>query len=414
MKKLETNFPVFLLVVTSLGYFVDAFDLVIFSAVRNTSIVALKLASDPATIKSVGLSLENWQALGLLIGGVVWGVFGDRAGRLKVLFGSIAVYSVANLLNGLLSPGPNTLTLYSILRFSSGLGLAGELGASVTLIAEAMKASQRGIGTMIIAGFGLLGCAFAAWLGAFSGLAWHVLFIVGGVAGLILLLLRVKVYESKLFLAQEKVTVSRGQFFSLFTSWDRFSRFAQCILLGLPVYFVVGLPIKFATNFGTAFQLTGVSVPVAIMMCYIFLSLGDFVCNYCSQLLKSRRKLFFFFNAINLAAILLFIYYPPQTAWQYHYIYCPVLGFSVGYWALTVTVAAEQFGTNLRATVATSVPNFIRSSFIPIAFCFTALEKSLGTLHAATVVGITCTLLSLSAAYFMRETFGLDLNYEEK
>jgi MFS transporter, putative metabolite:H+ symporter len=414
LNKVKGNFPVFLLVVTSLGYFVDAFDLVVFSVVRKASIIDLGIATTDAQIKAVGLSLENWQALGLLVGGIIWGVFGDKIGRMKVLFGSIAVYSIANLLNGFLKQGGDVQLHYSILRFFSGLGLAGELGAAVTLVSEAMSPSKRGLGTMIIAAFGLLGCALAAWLGAFSGIGWQTLFIVGGIAGILLLFLRIGVYESSMFLKQEKSIVQKGAFFSLFTNWSRFKRFLQCIVVGLPVYFVVGLPIKFASNFGTAFKITGVSVPIAIMMSYIFLSIGDVVCNYTSQLLKSRKKLFLAFNVLNLMAVLLFTYYPPQNAWQYHYIYCPLLGFSVGYWALIVTNAAEQFGTNLRATVATTVPNFIRSSFIPIALCFTFIEKSLGTIHSAGVIGITCSILALIATFTMKETFGTDLNYEEK
>lgn len=414
MKKSSNNFPVFLLLVTSLGYFVDAFDLVVFSAVRNTSVVALKLAETPAEIKNVGLTLENWQALGLLIGGVFWGVFGDRLGRLKVLFGSIAVYSAANLLNGLLTPGAHTLTFYSMLRFFSGLGLAGELGAAITLVSEAMKAEKRGLGTMIIAGFGLLGCALAAFLSAFTDISWQALFIAGGISGFVLLLLRIRVIESDLYLNQPETSVARGEFLSLFTNFKRFKKFVRCIGLGLPVYFVVGLPIKFATNFGAAFNISGTSVPIAIMMCYLFLALGDFVCNYLSQVMKSRKKPFYIFNALNLFAVLLFVYYPPQNAWQYHYIYCPILGFSVGYWALTVTIAAESFGTNLRATVTTSVPNFIRSAFIPIALCFTFFESRLGTVHSAMTVGLVCTSLSILSAFLMKETFGVNLNYQEK
>lgn len=414
MKKVKENFPVILLVVSSLGYFVDAFDLVVFSVVRKASIVDLGLATDDATIKAIGLGLENWQALGLLLGGILWGVFGDKIGRMKVLFGSIAVYSIANLLNGFLTQGENTHLYYSGLRFFSGLGLAGELGAAITLVSEAMSASKRGLGTMIVAGFGLLGCALAAYLGAFSSLKWHTLFIIGGSAGILLFFLRLGVYESKLFLNQEKTTVQKGAFFSLFTNGNRFKRFLQCIVVGLPVYFVVGLPIKFASNFGTAFNIQGVSVPIAIMMCYIFLSVGDVVCNYASQVFKSRKKMFFFFNVLNLIAVLLFIYFPPQNAWQYHFLYCPLLGFSVGYWALIVTNAAEQFGTNLRATVATSVPNFIRSSFIPIAMSFTFFEQYFGTIHSAGLIGIICSVLALIATFTMKETFGTDLNYEEK
>lgn len=410
----KKRLPILLLIVTSLGYFVDAFDLVVFSVVRKASIVDLGLATDDATIKSVGLGLENWQAFGLLLGGVFWGVFGDKIGRMKVLYGSIAVYSIANLLNGFLTPGDNTLLYFSILRFFSGLGLAGELGAAVTLVSEAMSATKRGIGTMIVAAFGLLGCALAAYLGAFSSFKWNTLFIIGGFAGIALLFFRLGVYESKLFLSQPKTSVQRGSFFSLFSNANRFKRFLQCIVVGLPVYFVVGLPIKFASNFGTAFKIQGVSVPIAIMMCYIFLSIGDVVCNYASQVFKSRKKMFYFFNALNLVAVLLFIYIPPQNAWQYHFVYCPLLGFSVGYWALIVTNAAEQFGTNLRATVATSVPNFIRSSFIPIAMSFTFFEQSFGTIHSAGIIGIACSVIALFATYTMKETFGTDLDYQEK
>jgi len=414
MNKAKGTFPVLLLTVASLGYFVDAFDLVVFSVVRKASIVDLGLATTDASIKTIGLGLENWQALGLLLGGIIWGVFGDKIGRMKVLYGSILCYSIANLLNGFLTPGDNALLFYSGLRFLSGLGLAGELGAAITLVSEAMSASKRGLGTMIVAGFGLLGCALAAWLGAFSSLRWSTLFLIGGTAGILLFFLRLGVYESKMFLTQEKTSVQKGAFFSLFTNGSRFKRFLQCIVVGLPVYFVVGLPVKFATNFGTAFNIQGVSVPIAIMMCYIFLSVGDVVCNYTSQVLKSRKKVFYFFNVLNLIAVLFFTYIPPQNAWQYHFIYCPLLGFSVGYWALIVTNAAEQFGTNLRATVATSVPNFIRSSFIPIAICFTFLERLVGTIHSAGIIGITCSILALIATYTMKETFGTDLNYEEK
>lgn len=405
----------FLFIVTSLGYFVDAFDLVVFSVVRKVSIAELGIASSDAAIKSTGLILENLQALGLLLGGILWGVLGDKIGRKKVLFGSIVTYSVANLLNGMLVPGDSSFSFYCILRFFSGLGLAGELGAAITLVSEAMPAQKRGIGTMIVAGFGLLGCAFAAFLAEFTSIPWRYLFIFGGIAGLVLLFLRFKTQESALFTNPERLHIRKGSFLSLFTDRRRFVTFLKCIIVGLPVYFVVGLPVKFAANLGTAFNIKGVSVPTAIMMCYIFLSLGDIFCNYLSQILKSRKKVFILFNILNFLAVTSFIVFPPQNAWQYHFIYCPILGFSVGYWALIVTNAAEQFGTNLRATVATSVPNFIRSAFIPISLLFVFLERQLGsTINAVFAVGVICSFLALIGSFFMKETFGIDLNYEEK
>lgn len=405
---------VFLLAVTSLGYFVDAYDLLVFSVGRNASIIDLGLAQTEAQIKAIGITLENWQSLGLLLGGIFWGVLGDRIGRMKILYGSIALYSIANLLNGLLNPNfGNTLVWYSSLRFLSGLGLAGELGASITLVAEAMKTTKRGLGTMFVAAIGFLGCVTASFLGGHLGVRWNTLFIIGGIGGLLLLFLRFGVYESKLFLIQKDSNVSKGAFFSLFTNLKRFKRFALSILVGLPVYFVIGLPIKFASNFGQAFNIQGVTVATSIMTCYLFVALGDVFCNYLSQLLKSRRIPLLLFNILNLIAVLLFIFVPPRNAWQYEFIYCPLLGFSVGYWALIVTNAAEQFGTNLRATVATTVPNFIRSTFIPIALLFSLLESHWGTINSAAIIGVFCSIIGIISALLLKESFHNDLNYTE-
>lgn len=405
----------FLIVVTSLGYFVDAADLVIASLVRASSIKALGLATDDASVKQIGLALESWQSWGILAGGIVWGIFGDKIGRLKVLYGSIAFYSISTLLNGFLSPSwGNTYFYYSLFRFLSGFGLAGELGIGITLVAEVMKKENRGIGTMIIAAFGILGCVVAASLAAFAKLPWETLFKIGGIAGLVILFVRIGVHESSVFITQKQTTVQKGSFLSLFTNGDRLKRFMICILIGLPTYYVVGLPIKFAFNFGKALNISDVSVPIAMITFYISMSVGDLICNAMSQAIKSRKKMFFFYNIFNLCAILLFTYFPPSNTWQYHFIYCPILGLSVGYWALIVTTAAESFGTNLRATVTTSVPNFIRSSFIPIAIGFTALESHIGTIHAGGLIGLGCSLIALVATVMLKDTFGRDLNFEEK
>ena len=223
---IKTQSIYFLLAVTSLGYFVDAGDLVVASLVRSSSIKALGLATDDATVKQIGLSFESWQSWGILLGGIVWGIFGDKIGRLKVLYGSIAFYSVATLLNGYLTPAwGNTYFYYSSFRFLSGFGLAGELGIGITFVSEMMEKEKRGIGTMIIAAFGILGCVVAAGLAAFAKLPWDTLFKVGGFAGLVLLFIRIGVHESSIFIAQKKSTVQRGSFLSLFSSGDRFKRF---------------------------------------------------------------------------------------------------------------------------------------------------------------------------------------------
>jgi putative MFS transporter len=410
----QYKFPFLLLLVTSLGYFVDAFDLVVFSVVRRSCILDLRLATGEAGIKTIGILLENCQSWGLLAGGIVWGVFGDKLGRMKVLYASIAFYSISNILSGLLSPGMDYgLQLLCALRFLCGLGLAGELGASVTLISETMPAEKRGLGTMFLAGFGVLGCATAALVGAYTAIQWHWILIVAGVAGLLLLFFRAGVFESELFARSRTASVSKGNILNIFTSWERAKRFLCCILVGLPVYFVVGLPIKFSANFGAAFNISGVSVPLSIMMCYLFLSVGDFICNYASQILKSRKKVFYFFNSLNLIVVLVFVLVPPHNSWQYHFIYCPLLGFSVGYWSLIVTNAAEQAGTNLRSTFATTIPNFIRSSFIVISIGFTALEKWTSTIAAAGIIGIACSCIALFATHQLNETFGKNLDYYE-
>jgi putative MFS transporter len=404
-----------LIFVTSMGYFVDAADLVIASLVRANSIKALGIATDDTLVKQIGLSLESWQSWGILFGGILFGIFGDKIGRLKVLYFSIACYSIATLLNGFLSPEwGNTLLLYKVFRFFSGLGLAGELGIGVTIVSEVMKKEKRGIGTMIIASFGILGCVAAASLVAFIKVPWNTAFIIGGASGLLLLFLRMGVHESSVYLEQTKSNVSKGSFLSFFNNSDRFKRLLICILIGLPTYYVVGLPIKFASNFGKALNIEGVSVPIAMITFYIAMSTGDLICNSISQKIKSRKKMFFFYNTMSLISILLFTYMPPTNAWQYHFIYCPLLGFSVGYWALIVTVAAESFGTNLRASAATSVPNFIRSSFIPIAMFFTLLEAKIGTIHSGGLIGVICCIIALVATYNMKETFGQDLNFIEE
>jgi MFS family permease len=402
----------FLLAVTSLGYFVDGYDLVVFSVIRKLSIVDLGLATEDSKIKSIGLALENWQSLGLLVGGIIWGILGDKYGRVKILYGSIAFYSLANLLNGFLSPSwGHVYEWYATLRFLSGLGLAGELGAGITLISENMTINNRSYGSMAIAGIGLLGFVTAGWLGSVNVFKWNTLFLIGGVAGFALLILRFQVHESSIFLFQKSAQIKKGDFFSLFTNWGRFKKFILCILVGLPMFFVIGLPIKFATNMAKAFNITGVTVPIALITFYLSLAVGDIFCIYLSQMLKSRKVPLLLFNITNLVIILFFVFIPPKNAWQYEYIYCPLLGLSVGYWALLTTNAAEQFGTNLRATVAVTVPNFIRATFIPIAFLFTALEASTGTIYSAVVIGVSCSLIGIISAIMMEESFKKELNY---
>ncbi len=454
----STKFNLYvLLAVASFGYFVDAADLIIASLVRGESIIALALHTSQEVIsyleidiesvrllvienlnktgakltqesidkgitshivKTIGLSFESWQSWGLLLGGVVFGVLGDRIGRMKVLYGSIALYSSTTLINGFLSPEWASASvnyhLYCVLRFLSGFGLAAEVGAAITLVSEVMQKETRGYGSMVIASFGLLGCVFAASLVEFVQLPWDMLFKIGGILGLLLLFVRFGVHESKIYETQQTTTIARGNFLSLFTNWDRFKRLLICFLIGLPASYMVGLPIKFSKNFGESLNIPNISISAVIMTFYIAVSLGDIVGNFLSQKFQSRKKVIFFFNFMSLVVLIMFSFVlPPQNEFQYQYIYSPLFGFSIGSWALVITTSAESFGTNLRATVATSVPNFIRASFIPITIIFTIIEKHLGSNTAAGIIGVICSIISLFATYFLKETFGKDLNETE-
>lgn len=412
---MKNNKSIFWLVfITSVGYFVDTADLIIASLIRAKSIKDLGLGMTDDQIKTIGISLESWQSLGVLLGGITFGILSDKIGRLKMLYFSIALYSISTLLNGFLtSKMPYTLELYKILRFTSGFGLAAEMGVAITMISEAMG-NKRGYGSMIAVAFGILGCVAAASLVTFTNLSWQILFKIGGIFGLLLLLLRFNLKESITFEKQKITKVKKGDFFAILTNYDRFKRLFICICIGLPTYYVVGLPIKFAYNFGKAMHINNVSIPIAMMTFYIAMSIGDLICNSISQKIKSRRNMFYFYNTLCLFSILAFTYFPPSDAWEYHFVYCPLLGISVGYWALIVQVAAETFGTNLRATVTTSVPNIIRSTFIPIAALFVFLESKIGTLNSGALLGVFCCLIALISTYYLKETFGRDLNFEEK
>jgi MFS transporter, putative metabolite:H+ symporter len=395
----------FLIAVSALGYFVDVFDLLLFSVVRKKSLLDIGVLENDSL--SIGLSLLNYQMVGLVLGGILWGVVGDKKGRLTVLFGSIVLYSVANILNGFVT----TVDQYKALRLIAGIGLAGELGAGITLVSEVMKKETRGYGGMIIATVGLLGAVVASNVGLHY--SWRTSFIVGGVMGLILLLMRIGVYESGLYNKIKNENIKRGNFFQLFSSWKIFSKYMRTILVGLPTYFIVGLLVTGSPEFGKALGMTEIPVAgLAVMYCYIGLTVGDLICTTLSQILRTRKLAFYIFNVLCLFSIALFLFYPSLNAGGF-YFRCFLLGFSVGYWALITINASEQFGTNLRATAATTVPNFVRATTIPVSFVFAQTKDSLGVIHSAAFIGFTTVIIAIVATYFSNETFGKDLDYTE-
>lgn len=392
-------------IVAALGYFVDIYDLLLFSIVRVPSLRAIGIGEDQMLNK--GVFLINMQMAGMLAGGIFWGVLGDKKGRLSVLFGSILIYSVANIANGFVTG----INQYALLRFIAGVGLAGELGAGITLVAEILPKEIRGYGTAIVASVGVLGAVLAYFVADWFN--WKIAYFIGGGLGLALLVLRFNVFESGIFKDVKHKHASRGNFFMLFTSGKRFFKYLRCIMIGLPIWFVIGILITFSPEFGVA---VGVAEPVqagkAVMFAYVGLSLGDMSSGFLSQLLKSRRKVVLVFVLLTCAAVTLYLL-QHKPALTLFYGLCLLLGFAIGYWALFVTIAAEQFGTNLRATVATTVPNFVRGSVNVFTPLFLLAKKQAGVEGAAGMVGALAVLLALLAVWKMEETFTKDLNYIE-
>ncbi len=393
-------------IIGALGYFVDIYDLLLFSIIRIPSLKSLGL--NDAQIASDGLFIINIQMIGLLVGGIIWGILGDKKGRLKVLFASIILYSIGNIANGFVQ----TVNQYAIVRFITGIGLAGELGAGITLVSELLPKNKRGIGTSLVAGIGLTGAVVAFFLK--ENFHWRTCYFIGGGLGFLLLLLRVGVLESGMFKSIEKSTVKKGDFFMLFRKWNMFSKYMKAILIGLPCWYIIGILISFSKEFAVKMNVQGAIDPgKAVMYAYVAISIGDVLIGFISQWLKSRKKAIYIFYAITALSIIWF-FNLNGTNVSTVYIVCAILGFGTGFWAIFVTMAAEQFGTNIRATVATTVPNMVRGSLTLISILFTSLQPAFGYLKSAWLTGIVVMLIAIIALYFTEETFHKDLNYLEE
>ena len=391
--------------VAALGYFVDVFDILLFSVVRVASLRDLGVPAGEQL--GTGLTLLSIQNAGLMIGGVLFGIYGDRAGRRSVLFGSILLYSAANLANALVHSVP----AYAALRFVAGLGLAGELGAGVTLVSEMMPTRMRGYGTAIIASVGLAGGLVAPWVG--TSLPWRTAYVVGGVAGLTLLALRLAVHESPLFRSLAKSSVPRGNLLMLLGSRERLWRYLRAFLSGLPIWYAIGILVSLAPEIGKGLGVTApLAVGPALFNMYVGFVVGDISSGLLSQALRSRRWVMLLYLTILGATVWTLLGWSGLSAGTFYWL-CIPLGFGSGYWVLFVTAAAEQFGTNLRATVATSIANLVRGTIIPIAAVFHALAPSLGIRGSAGVVGAVCVVVAMAAVLATPETFDRDLDYVE-
>jgi len=396
----------FLILVASLGYFVDIYDLLLFLIIKNKSLASLGVPADKIT--ETGLVLMNWQMAGLLIGGIFWGILGDKKGRLSVLFGSIIMYSIANIANGFVTSIP----MYAAFRFIAGIGLAGELGAGITLVSESMSKEKRGYGTMMVAGIGLMGAVGAYIVGDLF--EWRTAFFVGGGLGIFLLLLRFGVFESGMFEKMSKKDVVKGNFFMLFSSRKRFFRYLNCILIAVPLWYVVGILVGIAPVFGKALGAVDVlDNGKGVMFTYIGISLGDFASGALSQLFKTRKKVVFVSITLTFIAMLVYLLNTGWTANQF-YILCLFFGLFTGYWVVFVTMSAEHFGTNLRATVTTSVPNMVRGSLILVTLLFQFLASKFGIINSGLIVAVLTVSIAYIALYNLDETYGRDLNFVEE
>jgi putative MFS transporter len=397
-----------IVIVAALGYFVDIYDLILFSIVRVKSLEAFGLFG--ADNQAAGIRLINTQMAGMLIGGIIWGVLGDKKGRLSVLFGTIILYSLANIANGMIQ----TLDQYYVMRFFAGLGLAGELGIGITLVTEVMSKETRGYGTTLVSGIGIAGAA-AGFLVA-DKFDWRIAYYVGGALGFLLLILRISVYESGMFTKIKNVDIRKGSFVSLFTDKVRFRKFLRCILVGVPVWYVIGVLVSFSDKIGgeNGLNIIGkIAVSKAVMYHYIGASLGAFLTGFLSQWLKSRRKALFI-ALTGLVITLAWCYTSTGITVEHFYFILFIVGIPNGFWSVFVTIASEQFGTNMRATVTTTVPNFVRGTTVLVTIAFSYFSGLIGTITSAAAVGAVVMALSFLSVYLLEETYHKELDYVEQ
>lgn len=400
------SFPV---IIASLGYFVDIYDLLLFGIVRIQSLTDLGLDAD-----KVGTTIINCQMIGMVLGGILWGIYGDKKGRLSVLFGSILVYSLANIACGFLPQlhFADKATMYAILRFIAGVGLAGELGAGITLVSETLPKELRAIGTSIVAGFGVLGAVVAQFTVELAG-SWTTAYIIGGLLGLALLVLRISVAESGMFkTVKENVTIKRGDFLAFFTTKTLFVKYLKCVLIGVPIWYCIGILVFMANQFAPEMGITSINPGKAIMWTYIATSVGDFSCGFISHTLHSRKKTILYMLLFTIVGVVLLLFSGNKTENMY-YFYCGWIGLGCGFWAMFVTVSAEQFGTNMRSTATTSVPNMVRGTVPLMLIGFDYLKHTQTVIISAAIIGLIAFGFGIYATLTIRETHNTDLDYVE-
>ncbi len=414
----ETKNPLnIIVIVAALGYFVDIYDLILFGIVRTPSLNGLGI-TEPELVTEYGLHLLSYQMIGMLSGGLLWGIMGDKKGRVSVLFGSIIMYSIANIANAYVKEladytSSTIINTYTVLRFIAGVGLAGELGAGITLVNETMTKEHRGYGTMIVVSFGVLGAVFAKILGHF--VTWQSSYIIGGVMGLVLLFLRIGVYESGMFKNLQEHSCKRGNLIMLFNNRKRFLTYLSSIAVGVPIWYMIGILVVFSPEIAKMNGISGVNGGDAIMYFYLATCLGDFLSAYWSQKLKSRKKILVLYLIIAICITPVYLYMMSHASVGVFYFICALLGFASGYWAVFVTTASEQFGTNIRATVTTTVPNMVRGSLAILTFLLAFFRDSFGwnMIDSMFIVGVIAIAGAFLSLFGIKESYAKDLNYIE-
>ena len=396
-------------IVGALGFFVDVYDLLLFSIIRKPSLQSLHLS--PEEVLSKGELIISVQMIGLTLGGIIWGIMGDKKGRLSVLFGSIILYSLANIANGMVQTVPQ----YVLMRFLAGVGLAGELGASITLVSEMLPKEKRGLGATVITVVGVCGAITAFFVQQYFN-NWRLCFYIGGGMGLLLLLLRANVMESGMYGEVKKTDVQRGNFLMLFNKKERALRYLKGVLIGLPVWYAIGILVTFSDKFGKEFGIEGIEPGKAIMYQYIGIGLGDLSAGLLSNYLRSRKKaLFTFFSILSIFILLYFLQSGGRGNMQSMYVICGFLGYGAGFSVLYITMSAEQFGTNLRASSAISIPNVVRGILPLIILLHKGLRSLTGDyVTGGWITGIIILSMAVVAAWYTKESFGKDLNFIEE
>ncbi|MFM7080130.1 MAG: MFS transporter [Bacteroidota bacterium] len=391
-------------IAAGLGFFVDAFDLFLFSIYRIPSLSELGLSGEE--LKTKGEMLLSIQMAGMMVGGILTGIIGDKRGRVAVLFGSILLYSAANIANAYVSD----TTSYAVIRFLAGVGLAGELGAGITLVSETMTIERRGYGTILVATMGALGAVSAGLAGDL--LHWRDAFLYSGIAGLLLLLLRMKSLESKMFARAAAENSSRsGSFFHLFSDKKRAFRYLGCIMMGVPIWFSVGLLITLSPELAAEGGIDGWKMTTAFTLFQLGITTGDLSSGITSQLARTRKRTILLFMGIAVIATI-WLFYGFATGGLPIWV-CLLMGFGCGYLSVFVTTIAEHFGTNLRVLVTSTVTNFMRGSVTIMIPFHLWLENHMSLWWSLVITGVLVWTLAIISTLSLRETYGRNLDFTE-